>query len=88
MSLANRLWCHLAYALIEVMLRLHGWGWGVKRASPDLDLGLSVFSCCFSLVQPGQAAVVTFIEAPGPVNGQPHLVDAIQNKPQGADGPL
>lgn len=88
MSLVNRLRCHLAYGLIEVMPLIHGWGWGVKRASPDLDLGLSVFSCCFSLVQPSQATVVALIEAPGPVDGQPHLVDAIQNKPQGADGSL
>ncbi len=31
---------------------------------------------------------MALIEAPGPVDGQPHLVDAVQNKPQGADGPL
>lgn len=67
---------------------IHRWGRSVKGAPPDLDLGLSVFSCCFSLVQPSQATVVALIEAPGPVDGQPHLVDAVQDKPQGADGPL
>lgn len=67
---------------------IHGWGRNVKRAPPDLDLGLSMFSRCFSLVQPSQATVVALVEAPGPVDGQPHLVDAVQNKPQGADGPL
>lgn len=82
------LWRHLAYVLIVVMLLIHGRGRNVERAPPDLNLGLSVFSCCFSLVQPGQATVVALIEAPGPVDGQPHLVDAVQNKPQGADGPL
>lgn len=70
------------------MSLIHGWGRSVKRAPPDLDLGLSMFGCCLSLVQPSQAAVVALIEAPGPVDGQPHLVDAVQNKPQGADGPL
>lgn len=79
---------HLAYGLVEGMPLIHGRGRNVKRASPDLDLGLSVFSCRFCLVQPGQATVVTLIEAPGPVDGQPHLVDAVQNEPQGADGPL
>lgn len=67
---------------------VHAWGRNVKRAPPYLDLGLSMFSCCFSLVQPSQATVVALIEAPGPVDGQPHLVNAVQNKPQGADGPL
>lgn len=70
------------------MSLIHGWGRSVKRAPPDLDLSLSMFGCCLSLVQPSQAAVVALIEAPGPVDGQPHLVDAVQNKPQGADGPL
>lgn len=82
------LYRHLADALVEVMPLIHGWGRNVKRAPPDLDLGLSVYSGCFSLVQASQAAVVALIEAPGPVDGQPHLVDAVQNKPQGADGPL
>lgn len=41
---------HLAYGLVEGMPLIHGWGRNVKRASPDLDLGLSVFSCCFCLV--------------------------------------
>lgn len=82
------LWRHLADGLIEVMPLIHGRGRSVKRAPPDLDLGLSVFSCCFGLIQPSQATIVALIEAPGPVNGQPHLVDAVQNKPQGADGPL
>ena len=31
---------------------------------------------------------MALIETPGPVDGQPHLVDAVQDKPQGADGPL
>lgn len=70
------------------MLLIHGWGRNVKRAPPDLDLGFPVFLCCFSLVQPSQATVVTLIQAPGPVDGQPHLVDAVQNKPQGPDRPL
>lgn len=47
-----------------------------------------MFGRRLSLVQPGQAAVVALIEAPGPLNGNPHLVNAVQNKPQGADGPL
>lgn len=67
---------------------IHGWGRNVKRTPPDLDLGLSVFGCCFSLVQPSQATIVALIEAPAPVDRQPHLVNAVQNKPQGADGPL
>lgn len=41
---------HLAYGLVEGMPLIHGRGRNVKRASPDLDLGLSVFSCRFCLV--------------------------------------
>lgn len=70
------------------MRLIHGWGRNVKRAPPDLNLGLSMFRCCFGLVQPGKAAIVALVEAPGSVNGQPHLVNAVQNKPKGADGPL
>lgn len=70
------------------MVLIHGWRRSVKGASPDLDLGFSVFSCSLCLIQPGQAAVVALIEAPGPVDRQPHLVDAVQDEPQSADGPL
>lgn len=80
--------CHLADGLVEVMVLIHGWRRSVKGASPDLDLGFSVFSCSLRLIQPGQAAVVALIEAPGPVDRQPHLVDAVQDEPQSADGPL
>lgn len=79
---------HLAYALIEVMLLIHGWGRSVKRAPPYLHLSLSVLFGCFSFVQPSQPAVMAFIKAPGAVHGQPHLINAVQNMPQGADGPL
>lgn len=80
--------CHLAYTLIEVMFLIHGRGRNVERTPPDFDLGLSMFFCRLSFVQSSQAAVVTLIETPGPVHRQPHLVDAVQDKPQGADGPL
>lgn len=80
--------CHLADGLVEVMVLIHGRGRNVKGASPDLDLGFSVFSCSLRLIQPGQAAIVALIEAPGPVDRQPHLVDAVQDEPQGADGPF
>lgn len=70
------------------MALIHGWGWDVKRAPPDLDLGFSMFGCCFGLVKACQTAVVALVEAPRTVDRQPHLVDALQNKPQSADGPL
>lgn len=70
------------------MVLIHGWRRNVKRASPDLDLSFSVLGRSLRLVQPRQAAVVALIQAPGPVDGQPHLVDAVQDEPQGADGPL
>lgn len=41
---------HLAYGLVEIMPLIHGRGRNVKRTSPDLDLGLPVFSCRFCLV--------------------------------------
>lgn len=70
------------------MALIHGWGWDIKRAPPDLDLGFSMFSCCFSFVETRQSTVVSLIEAPRTVDWQPHLVSALQNKPQSADGPL
>ena len=70
------------------MALVHGWGRGVKRAPPDLDLGLSVLGGCLCLVEAGQTAVVALIQAPGPVDRQPHLVNAVQDVPQGPDGPL
>lgn len=79
---------HLADFLIKGMLLIHGWWRNIKGAPPDLDLSFSVFGSCFSLVQARQATIVALIQPPGPVDGQPHLVDAVQNKPQGADGSL
>lgn len=76
----------LADLLIVIMRFIHGWRRDVKRTPPDLDLGLSVFGCSFSLVQPSQATIVALIEPPGSVYRQPHLVNAIQNKPQSANG--
>lgn len=70
------------------MALIHGWRWDVKRASPDLDLGFSMFGCRFGLVEARQTPVVALIEAPGPLDRQPHLVNALQDKPQSADGPL
>ena len=70
------------------MALIHGRGWDVKRAPPDFDLGFSMFSCCFSLVEACQTTIVALIEAPGTVNRQPHLVNALQNEPQSSDGPL
>lgn len=79
---------HLADGLVEVIPLIHGWGRNIEGTPPDLDLSLAVLGRCFRLVQPRQAAVVALIEPPGPVDWQPHLVDAVQDKPQGADGPL
>lgn len=79
---------HLAYGLIIVVRLIHLRGRDVKGAPPDLHLGIPMFGCCFRLVQPSQATIVALVEAPGSVDRQPHLVDAVQNEPQGADGPL
>ena len=80
--------CHLAYGLIEVMPFIHGWGRNIKGTPPDLDLCLAVLGSGLSLVQSSQATVVALIESPGSVDRQPHLVNAVQDIPQGTDGPL
>jgi len=70
------------------MALVHGWRRGVKGTPPDLDLGLSVLGSRLCLVEPGQTPVVALVEAPGPVDRQPHLVNAVKDEPQGPDGPL
>lgn len=70
------------------MVLIHGRGRDVKGAPPDLDLGFAMFCCCFGLVETRQATVVALVEAPRTVDRQPHLVDALQDKPQSADGSL
>ena len=70
------------------MVWAHGGRRNVKRAPPDLHLGLSVLGGRLRLVQAGQAAVVALVEPPGAVHRDPHLVDGVQGQPQGADSPL
>lgn len=79
---------HLADILVVVVSFVHRWGRNVEGTPPDLHLSLPVFLSSFCLIQPRQATVVALVEPPGPVDGQPHLVDAVQDKPQGPDGPL
>lgn len=60
----------------------------VEGTAPDLHLLLAVLFGRLCLVEAGQASVVTFVQAPGADHGQPHLVRALHDGPQGLDGPF
>lgn len=79
---------HLADDTVVVVLRAHGGRWDIKRAPPDLHLSLSVLGGRLCLVEPRQASVVTLVEPPGPMHRHPHLVNAVQDVPQGPGGSL
>ena len=57
-------------------------------ATPQLDLGLAILLCRFSLVESLQSSIVTLVETPAADLGDPHEVHFIQNDPQCADGSL
>ena len=60
----------------------------VVAATPDQHLVFTVLSRGLGLVQAGQAAVVTLVEAPVAHYRQPHLVHAFLHVPEGAHGAL
>ena len=79
---------YLADDSVEVVARIH---WGrrdVEGAPPYFHLGFSVLGGGLWLVQPREAPVVAFVEPPRSVHRHPHLVNAVQHHPQGANGPL
>src|SRR5712671_5072798 len=68
--------------------RIENGRWNVIAAAPDLDLGLAVLLDCLRLVESLQSAVVTLVEAPGGLDGNPHPVHLVENQPERADGAL
>ncbi len=70
------------------MVLVHGWGWDVKGAAPDLHLLLAVFFSCLGLVEASEASVVTLIQTPRTDHRQPHLVSAFHDGPQRLDRTL
>lgn len=75
----------LADVAVEGVIRLHGRRWDIIRSSPDLYLGLTMLSSSFCFVETCQTAIVSLIEAPSPDHWQPHLVNGIQDCPEGPD---
>ena len=67
------------------MIRLHWRWWDIVRSPPDLYLCLTMLSSSFCFIETSQAPIVSLIEAPGPDYWQPHLVNGIQDCPQGPD---
>lgn len=70
------------------MIWVHRWRGDVIGAPPDLHLSFAVLGRRLGLVETRETAVVAFVQAPGAMHGQPHLIDAIQHQPQGPDGTL
>src|SRR5262249_30381803 len=57
-------------------------------AAPDLDLRLAELRRCLRLVQPLKRSVMTFIEAPRTMHGNPHQVHDIERNPERANRSL
>lgn len=79
---------HLANGVVVGVLLVHGGRRDVKGAPPDLHLLLPVLGGRFRLVEACEAPVMPLVEAPSAHHRQPHLVRAIQDGPEGTDGPL
>ena len=60
----------------------------VVRTTPDEDLVLAVLVDGLLLVEALEGTVVTLIELPGLVGGDPHEVGLLEDVPQSADGSL
>jgi hypothetical protein len=54
----------------------------VVAAAPDLHLRFAVLLDGLRLVEPLQRAVMPLIEAPAPLDGQPHHVHLVEHAPQ------
>jgi len=65
-----------------------GGRWDVVRATPDEDLVLAVLVDGLLLVEALEGTVVTLVELPGLVGGDPHEVGLLKDVPQSADGTL
>src|SRR5690606_13084364 len=60
----------------------------VVAAPPELDLLGTVLLHGLSLIEALQRAVVTLVQAPAPLDRQPHEVHLVQHDPRGADSAL
>ena len=60
----------------------------VVRTTPDEDLVLAVLVDGLLLVEALEGTVVTLVELPGLVGGDPHEVGLLEDVPQSADGTL
>src|SRR6185503_433072 len=60
----------------------------VVAAPPDLDLRVAVLRRRLGLVQALQGAVVTLIETPASLDGNPQKVELVERNPAGAKGAL
>ncbi len=60
----------------------------VVAATPDLDLVRAVLGRRLRLVEPGQRAIVTLVQAPRALDRDPHQVQLVEDDPQGAYGPF
>ena len=57
-------------------------------AAPDQNLSLAEFLRGFRFVEALQSAVVAFVQAPGVLNRDPHLVKFVQGDPERTHGTL
>src|SRR5215208_2745806 len=73
--------------MLWVVLRQR-WRWSVIASAPDLHLCLAVLCGRLRLVQSLQRAIVTLIQAPGFVDGDPQHVHLVERNPQRANRAL
>ena len=73
---------------VTLVAGFEGWRLDVKGATPDLDLGFAMLRRCVSLVEALKSAVVTLVQTPGLVNGQPVAIELIEHMVERVDRTL
>jgi len=74
--------------LVAKIIAFHEWRWCCVTPSPDAHLFVAVLLSGGLLVEALQGAVMTLVEAPGAVDGDPHQVQIVQDNSEGPDCPL
>src|SRR5262245_45231300 len=62
------------------------WRWRVIAATPDLHLFLAELGGGLGLIESLQPAVMPLVQAPRPMDGNPHHVEFVEGDPQRPDG--
>ena len=81
--LVRRLFCRISFIILRQSRRPH-----IIRTAPKMDLGVTIFLCCFLLVQALERAVVTFIQMIIFYHGNPCQIQFIKNSISSMDCPL